>query len=267
MPQYIVSIAELEGGRRLLSDDIAAIEKLAHLVARRIDAIRTAEERYERDIREREMSQLASEAELRALRAQIHPHFLFNALTTIGYLIQEAPDRAMTTLIRLSGLLRSVLRSSPEFSTLGEELAIVAAYLDIERARFEDRLSVKIDVSEELLRLRIPTLLLQPLVENAIKHGISESRIGGAISISASLLGSDTQTPSLRLVVKDTGVGGSDSQFANGRSRGVGLNNVEKRLNYYERDKAHMQIQSRIGAGTQVELVMPIRAAAEPVST
>ena len=81
----------MEGGRRLLSDDIAAIEKLAHLVARRIDAIRTAHERYERNVREREMRQLASEAELRALRAQIHPHFLFNALTTIGYLIQAAP--------------------------------------------------------------------------------------------------------------------------------------------------------------------------------
>jgi hypothetical protein len=265
MPQYIVSIRELEGGRRLLSDDITAIEKLAHLVARRIDAIRTAHERYERDIREREMSQLASEAELRALRAQLHPHFLFNALTTIGYLIQASPNKALTTLMRLSGLLRSVLRNSPEFSTLGEELAIIAAYLDIESARFEDRLSVSIDVSEELRQLRIPTLLLQPLVENAIKHGISESRAGGEVRISADLIGSDTQTPLLHLVVKDTGVGGSGPQFVNGRSRGVGLNNVEKRLNCYEKEQAHMHITSHPGIGTQIELVLPAITNAEAV--
>ncbi len=154
-------------------------------------------------------SQLASEAELRALRAQIHPHFLFNALTTIGYLIQAAPEKALSTLMRLSGLLRSVLRSSPEFSTLGEELAIIAAYLDIESARFEDRLFVTIDVSEKLREIKIPALLLQPLVENAIKHGISESGAGGEVRISAELIGGETPTASLRLVVKDTGVGGS----------------------------------------------------------
>jgi signal transduction histidine kinase len=264
VPQYIISIAELEGGRRLLSDDITAIEKLAHLVARRIDAIRTADERFERDIREREMRQLASEAELRALRAQIHPHFLFNALTTIGYLIQAAPEKALSTLMRLSGLLRSVLRSSPEFSTLGEELTVIAAYLDIESARFEDRLSVNIDVSEELRQLRIPTLLLQPLVENAIKHGISESRSGGEVRIGAELIRGKTGNPSLRLIVKDTGVGGSEPQFANGRSRGVGLNNVEQRLNCYEKDAAHMQITSKPGIGTQIELVLPLKSSAEP---
>jgi signal transduction histidine kinase len=263
MPQYVLSIAELEGGRRLLSDDIAAIEKLAHLVARRIDTIRTADERFERDIREREMRQLASEAELRALRAQIHPHFLFNALTTIGYLIQAAPEKALSTLLRLSGLLRSVLHSSPEFSTLGEELSVIAAYLDIESARFEDRLSVNIDVSNELRQLRIPTLLLQPLVENAIKHGISESRLGGEVRIGAELIGGGTGNTSLRLIVKDTGAGGSRSQFANGRSRGVGLNNVEQRLNCYEKDAAHMQITSQPGVGTQVELVLPLKTNAE----
>jgi signal transduction histidine kinase len=264
MPQYFVFIAELEGGRRLLSDDIAAIEKFAHLVARRIDAIRTADERFERDIREREMRQLAAEAELRALRAQIHPHFLFNALTTIGYLIQTAPEKALSTLMRLSGLLRSVLSASPEFSTLGEELTVIGAYLDIESARFEDRLSVNIDVSDELRQLRIPTLLLQPLVENAIKHGISESLTGGEVRIGAGLTADKAGIPSLRLIVKDTGAGGSGSQFVNGRSRGVGLNNVEQRLNCYGKDAAHMQITSHPGIGTQIELVLPLKTSAEP---
>ncbi len=267
MPQYVVSISELEGGRRLLSDDIAAIEKLAHLVARRIDAIRTAQERFERDIREHEMSQLASEAELRALRAQLHPHFLFNALTTIGYLIQEAPEKALATLMQLSGLLRSVLRSSPEFSTLGEEMAIISAYLDIETARFEHRLSVTIDVPNELRRMRIPTLLLQPLVENAVKHGISESSTGGEIRISADVIGTETQNPLLRIVVADTGAGGSGPEFTNGRNRGVGLNNVERRLACYEKDQAHMHITSQPGIGTQIELVLPARTIMETVRT
>ena len=93
--------------------------------------------------------------------------------------------RALSTLMRLSSLLRTVLRSGREISTLGEELNIISTYLDIERARFEDRLSVRIDVSAELRDLNIPSLLLQPLVENAIKHGISKSSEGGQIRVSA----------------------------------------------------------------------------------
>ena len=98
---------------------------------------RITHERYERELREQEIGKLATEAELRALRAQINPHFLFNALTTIGYLIQTAPPRALDTLMRLTSLLRAVLRSEGELTTLGRELEIVEAYLDIERARFE----------------------------------------------------------------------------------------------------------------------------------
>ena len=93
-------------------------------------------------LREQEIGKLASEAELRALRAQINPHFLFNALTTIGYLIQTAPPRALATLMRLTALLRSVLRSEGEFTTLGRELELIESYLDIEHARFEQRLRV-----------------------------------------------------------------------------------------------------------------------------
>ncbi len=155
------------------------------MAARRIDAVRTAQERMDRNIREQEMSRLATEAELRMLRSQIHPHFLFNALTTIGYLIQTSPQRALGTLMRLSSLLRTVLRSGREISSLGEELNIISTYLDIERARFEDRLSVHIDIAMELRDLNIPSLLLQPLVENSIKHGISKSSQGGEIRISA----------------------------------------------------------------------------------
>lgn len=253
-PYYYLSIDELGGGRRLLSDDIAAIERVALLLARRIDAVRTAQERLETNLREREMSKLAAEAELRALRAQIHPHFLFNALTTIGYLIQTAPDQALTTLMRLSGLLRSVLRSGPEFATLGDELNIVEAYLDIERARFEDRLKVSIDVPQQLRHLRIPALLIQPIVENAIKHGIGKSLAGGEVRIAATR---NESPATLRIIVEDSGAGADELQFSNGRRRGVGLNNVDRRLKCYGQGLASMKIRSHPGLGTRVEIELP----------
>src|SRR5438093_288982 len=254
-PHYVFSITELSGGRRLLSDDIAMLEHAALLVARRIDAVRAMRERYQRDIQEQEMRKLAAEAELRALRAQVNPHFLFNALTTIGYLIQTAPERALGTLMRRSGLLRGVLRASEEFVTIGEELDLIEAYLDIERARFEDRLRVYIDVPRQLRRIRIPALAIQPLVENAIKHGISESLAGGDVRISARLLQNE-----LLISVIDTGPGVTESSLQRRRSRGVGLSNVEQRLRLYGNTETPLVIRSRPGAGTTVEIRLPIQA-------
>src|SRR3954469_21063734 len=155
-PRYWILARGLRGGRRLLSDDIAMLESVAQLLARRIGAVRIEGERNERGVREQEIRRLASEAELRALRAQINPHFLFNALTTIGHLIEAAPDRAVATLLQLTELLRRVLRSKGEMSTLGAELSFVTAYLDIEKARFEERLSVQIDVPAALHSAIIP---------------------------------------------------------------------------------------------------------------
>src|SRR5215510_4471966 len=187
-PQYYLTIGEMAGGRRLMSDDVAFLEAVAVMVARRIDAARVIHERCARDLREQETTKLATEAELRALRAQVNPHFLFNSLTTIGYLIQTAPERAFETLMRLTALLRGVLRRSEgEFATLGEEIELIESYLDIERARFEDRLRVTIDAPRETRNHRIPALLIQPLVENAIKHGVSPSRMGGEVVISAQI--------------------------------------------------------------------------------
>src|SRR5438045_6009893 len=201
------------------------LERAALLVARGVDAVRSMEERYRHEVQEQEMRKLAAEAELRALRAQVNPHFLFNALTTIGYLIQTAPERALGTLMRLSGLLRGVLKSADEFVTLGEELDLIEAYLDIERARFEDRLRVRIDVPWELRGIRIPALVIQPLVENAIKHGISECAAGGEVRISAQL-----RDNTVVISVTDTGVGATDSAFQRRKAQGVGLSNVEQRL-------------------------------------
>ncbi|MDQ3685353.1 MAG: sensor histidine kinase [Acidobacteriota bacterium] len=264
-PYFTLVIGELAGGRRLLSDDIEMLEAAALMAARRIDAIRVAHERCEQVSREQEISKLATEAQLRALRAQINPHFLFNALTTIGYLIKAAPDRALDTLLKLTDLLRRVLRSTDEFVTLGEELKLIASYLDIERARFEERLRVRIDVPPELLSVRIPSLLIQPLVENAIKHGIAPLRFGGEVAISARVEAPragagtlDAPDEMLRFAVRDTGAGASEIELARGRRRGFGLSSIEERLRCYCGEAASLDITAAPGAGMCVEIRMPL---------
>jgi LytS/YehU family sensor histidine kinase len=256
-PAYILSIHDLAGGRRLLSDDIAMLERAALLLARRIDATRSFQERYQRNLEEQEVRKLAAEAELRALRAQINPHFLFNALTTVGYLIQTAPERALTTLMRLSGLLRSVLKPGDELVSVGEELDLIEAYLDIERARFEERLRVHIDVPWDLRQIRIPALILQPLVENAVKHGISQSMSGGEIRINVRL-----ESDSLLVSIKDTGVGTTGAKVERGKKRGLGLSNVEQRLKRYGPKTASLNVRTAPGLGTTVEVSIPIDQAA-----
>src|SRR5439155_11556149 len=230
----------------------------AVVVARRIDAIRMTNERYTRELREQEIGKLATEAELRALRAQINPHFLFNALTTIGYLIQTAPPRALETLLRLTALLRGVLRSEGEFTTLGRELEIVEAYLDIERARFEHRLRVTIDVPPRLRNIRLPPLLLQPLVENAVKHGIGHKQTGGQVLIRARVERMDADQRRLALTVEDTGAGTTPQTLERGRASGVGLRNVERRLACQYGDAASLSIRTVLDEGTVVEIRVPL---------
>jgi two-component system LytT family sensor kinase len=223
-PSYLLTIGPLLGGRRLLSDDLAMLDRVALIVARRIDTLRLTGERYERMLQEREMRALATEAELRALRAQINPHFLFNALTTVSYLIQHAPARALRALMRLTTLLRSVLRSEGEITTLGRERELIDCYLQIERERFEERLEYLLDVPDALYGVSIPALLVQPLVENAIKHGITGAVDGGLVSVTARL------GDELTVVVRNTGlpIGASSTP-----GFGVGLRSVERRLRHY----------------------------------
>jgi len=261
-PQYVLMIGKLRGGRRFFSDDLAALESVAVVVARRIDAIRLAAERYDRELREREIAKLATEAELRALRAQINPHFLFNALTTIGYLIETAPGRALQTLLRLTSLLRAVLRSESELTTLGRELEVAEAYLDIERARFEERLSVTIDVPPVTKGISMPPLILQPLVENAVKHGIANRQSGGEVVIRARVERVSTGVLKLVLTVRDTGGGATADTVKRGRQAGVGLDNVERRLACQYGPSASLSIQTAIDAGTTVEIQLPVAASA-----
>ena len=251
-------VSDLMGGRRLLSDDVATLETVGLLVARRIDAIRITRERIDRQLREQELDKLSTEAELRALRAQINPHFLFNALTTIGYLIQTAPTRALDTLMRLTSLLRGVLRSEGEFTTLGRELDIVESYLDIERARFEDRLRVRIDVANKLKTMRVPPLLLQPLVENAVKHGIGPLQEGGEVIVSAKLRPADRGLARLALTVRDTGVGTTLAKLALRQRDGVGLRNVERRLACQYGEAASLTVDTAPGRGMTITILLPV---------
>jgi two-component system LytT family sensor kinase len=241
-----------------MSDDTALLETAAMLVGRRIDELRVSEERYHRDLRENDMRRLATEAELRALRAQLNPHFLFNALTTVGHLITASPPRAIETLYQLTALLRAVLRRTSDYVTLREEMQLVEAYLAIEQARFEERLRTEFDVPDALCDLLVPPLILQPIVENAVKHGISPLRRGGIISIRArvepdeSVVGEEC----LRLEVRDTG-GGYDPEPSRERPSGVGLANVKNRLLRYYGTSAELRITSTRRHGTHVALFLP----------
>lgn len=257
-PRYVVSVGELTGGRRLLSDDLALVETVVATAARRIDQIRLTHERYEVQLREEEMQKLTAEAELKALRAQVNPHFLFNALTTIGYLIESAPPRAMNTLMQLTALLRGVLRSEGDFTTLGREIELVEHYLRIEHERFEERLRVRIDVPQALRRLRIPALVVQPLVENAIKHGVAPSTTGGDVAVTARL---DRE----RLVVSVRNTGAPlqpDSGLPTVASARVGVDNIRRRLSGHYGERAALTLATDAGRGTVAELVMPLTEAA-----
>ena len=244
-PYYALIVGPLAGGRRLLSDDTSVLDDMALLAARRIDAIRLARERYQQ-------SRLATEAELRALRAQVNPHFLFNALNTIGYLIQTSPARAHETLMKLTALLRGVLRSADVATTLGDEIDLVSAYLEIERARFDERLLVDIDVPRELRGIRVPALMIQPLVENAIKHGIANSRSGGNVTIV-----SRSDGDNLAITVRNSGAHVTDADITRGRKSGMGLSNLDARLRHQYGDSASLTLVATADE-TRAEIVLPL---------
>jgi LytS/YehU family sensor histidine kinase len=256
-PQPHVHVGELAGGRRLLSDDHALLDAVAVIAARRIDAIRLTLERYDTALREEEMQKLAAEAELKALRAQINPHFLFNALTTIGYLIETAPPRALRTLMRLTRLLRGVLRPEGEFTTLGREMELVEHYLDIERERFEERLRVRLDVPAALAAVPLPALVVQPLVENAIKHGVAPSARGGDVVVTARRE-TTADGPRLRVSVRNTGA--PLAPVERGADH-LGLDNVERRLAGHYGAAASLTLTASPD-GTTAEISLPLADAA-----
>ncbi|MBK8150458.1 MAG: histidine kinase [Acidobacteria bacterium] len=262
-PHFEIGLSDFSGGRNLLSGEIQMLGSVAMMTARRVDSLRVTHERCEVEIREQEFSKLATEAQLSALRAQINPHFLFNSLTTIGYLIRSAPDKAFDTLMRLTRLLRSVLSSTGEFSTVADEIHLIENYLDIEKARFEERLGVTIEIPAKLGTVRIPSLMIQPLVENAIKHGISQNRAGGEVRILAAEEAVGDRRL-IRLTVKDTGSGRSAGLLE--RPDGVGLKNIRQRLQSYYGADAELSVVAESNGGTRAEIVLPLNEAAARVA-
>ncbi len=174
----------------------------------------------------RAMEKAASEAEIRALRAQINPHFLFNSLNAIASLIRTAPEKAETVTEDLADLFRYSLKASKQPAVrLEDELQSVELYLAIEKARFCDRLTTRVDVPDPLRNARVPSLILQPLVENAIKHG----RKSASDRITVDVVASETDGI-IRLCVLDGGPGFDTTDLDEVLSRGTGLSNVRDRL-------------------------------------
>ncbi|HJQ82715.1 MAG TPA: histidine kinase [Candidatus Binatia bacterium] len=204
--------------------------------------------------RERELTELAATAQLAALRAQINPHFLFNSLNSIAQLIRSDPDKAEACVERLADLFRYILRrAEKEFVPLADELEMTKAYLEIERARFGDRLRVETQVEPRSLHQLIPNLILQPLVENAVKHGLSRKLGAGTVRIDAAV-----RDGCLDLTVGDDGLGMAAPAVAHVYERGVGLRNLRDRLARLY-GPAHLpEIRSAPGSGTQVRLRLPV---------
>jgi two-component system LytT family sensor kinase len=204
-------------------------------------------------------TQLA-QAQLRALKMQLHPHFLFNTLHTITALVHEDPELAELTIARLSELLRLFLANSAIHEVpLGEELRILDLYLEMERTRFENRLSVQFDVPTDLRQAMVPSLVLQPLVENSIRHGIGKRSAPGRISVSAERYG-DT----LLLRVVDNGAGLQESGKYCSQT-GMGLAITRGRLESLYAEKQSLVLRDVQTGGAEVRITLPFREHTEQV--
>ena len=218
---------------------------------------------YYRRYREREHAaeQLArglTEARLQALKMQLQPHFLFNTLNAISALIPAEAQPARRMVARLGDLLRTTLEhEETQEVTLREELAFLQPYLEIEQARLEDRLTVVMNIAPETLEARVPHLLLQPLVENAVRHGIAARIEPGKVEISASR-GPDDR--SLQLEIRDDGRG-MDRDHELGTRRGVGLTNIRSRLEQLYGAQHRFKLESQAGRGVLVRITIPFRRA------
>lgn len=204
----------------------------------------------ERELRSVELTASLAEARLQALRMQLQPHFLFNSLNALGSLMHEDLERADEMLVAVSEFLRLTLKDSAQQEvTLERELEYVRLFLAIEKVRFGERLEFSIDRSADLNHALVPTLLLQPIVENAVRHGIEPRRDSGSITVGVRAVGA-----SLRLVVADDGKGMADSPAV-----GVGLSNTLARLRELYGERASLRMTAR--DGTVVEIRLPLRFA------
>lgn len=198
------------------------------------------------------------EAEIKALRAQISPHFIFNSLAAIASFVRTDPEQARELLLEFADFTRYSFRRHGEFTTLADELHSIDQYLALVRARFGERLSVTLQVAPEVLPVALPFLCLQPLVENAVKHGLEGAVTRSRISISALDAGSEAE-----VVVEDDGTGMDPERLRQilrgegGASTGIGLLNVDERLRQVYGDDYGLVIETGVGAGMKITLRLP----------
>lgn len=197
------------------------------------------------------------QAEVRALRAQISPHFIYNSLGAIASFVRTDPDRARELLLEFADFTRYSFREHGEFTTLSEELRSVERYLLLEQARFGERMTVTLKIAPEVLGVRIPFLCLQPLVENAVRHGLERRESGGTITIEARDVDRECE-----ITVEDDGAGADPERIravlAGGlRSDSVGLANVDERLRNTFGDEYGLVVETAPGAGTKVTVRVP----------
>lgn len=231
-----VLLGRRSGGRRYLSEDLQVLGRAAAQIAEQVEQYRESETR-----------RLVAQAELRALQSQIHPHFLFNALNTLYGIIPRNAKGARETVLNLADIFRYFLETERSFLPLEEELHIIKAYLDVERLRLGEKLRTEINVDPEALMVQIPILSIQPLVENAVKHGIAPKVGGGLVKLVAEFVGG-----TLRVSVSDTGAGFPE----NGSKAGVGLDNVTRRLQLCYGSDAKITIHSDAN-GSTVSFLIP----------
>lgn len=245
--------------RKLSAVDLELVRGLGNLISTQLELAELEKQ-----------SRLLADAEIKALHAQINPHFLFNALNTIVSFIRFRPEQARELLIHLGEYFRRNLHDSGGYVSLAEELEHIEAYLAIERARFGEKLQVKYDIEAGVERFVVPGLILQPLVENAVKHGLLPKREGGTVAIRARR----TDGRTLELTVADDGVGMDKDPFVpvqdrtEGKRRlsGIGLSNVKSRLQSVYGQPYGIVIESVPGEGTTCVITLPVGVNADAKS-
>ena len=253
---FCLEISPGPGRHTLFNAELDFLREVCLAIGRRLEAIDREKENIERARREAQLVKQLVEAELRALRAQINPHFLFNSLNSVAALIAADPRAAEEMIIRLAKIFRHVLTYNDRpFSSIREEISFLETYLEIEKVRFGDRLRVNFDIQESVNQLSVPTLILQPLVENSIKHGLGPKVGENQLTIRAR-----QQRDYLELTVEDNGVGANVPMKPSGRSTGLGLRNVEERLQTVYRGNARFFFESQPRTGSRAQILIPIPA-------
>ena len=241
--------------RRLLSEDLQMLRSLAGVFGFMLETTRLQQKRQEQELVAQELRLQTSRSELKALRAQINPHFLFNALNAIASLIHTNPARADEAVEQLAEVFRYTLRrSDSEWAPLDQELAFARAYLDVERARFGPRLSSVIDSDHLSPVPQIPSMLLQTLIENAVKHGVSQTRGPGRVEVMVR-----TSANQVTVEVRDNGPGPGTAHTLPREGEGFGLRSVRERLAGHFGSRARLDLVRDDASGVTIaRITMPV---------